>query len=62
MKMNSREETDFALFSSDHCLPLSPKNEEQAGENDKDLIFKILETLNPLKEDDYCFVTNEDAK
>lgn len=52
----------YALFSSNHCFPLSPKQEDKASTEDKDLIVKILETLKPLNEDDLSFISQPEAK
>lgn len=52
----------YALFPSNHCFPLSPKQEDKSSNEDKDLIVKILETLKPLNEDDLSFISQPDAK
>ena len=54
--------TGYALFPSNHCFPLSPKQEDKSSNEDKDLIVKILETLKPLNEDDLSFISQPDAK
>jgi len=52
----------YALFPSNHCFPLSPKQEDKSTTEDKDLIVKILETLKPLTEEDLSFISQQDAK